>query len=116
MPTPEERPITITISRARRVLLTKAIVEALDLQPNQRIDLVPQARGLPWLLDTQSRTGPLLRWRRDGKAWLTLAHHLGAEHFHRPAVNTQGRTLAIRTLTLTSECPARPGIYYLQPD
>ena len=108
--------LSITVSRARRVLLSKALVQALNLQPDQRLDLIPQARGLPWLLDTKSRTGPPMRWRRDGKAWLTLAHHFGTEHFHKPALGTAGRTLATRTLTLTTEDPDRPGIYLLQPD
>lgn len=116
--------LTITISRARRILLTKGLLTALNLQDGQRLDLVPQPRGLSWLLDTQSRTGPQLRYRRDGKAWLTLAHHLSPEHFHKPAVHDhrsgqapkQSRTLATRTLTLTTEDPDRPGIYFLQPD
>ena len=109
-------PVTITVSRARRVLLNKALLQALNLQPGQRIDLVPQARGLPWLLDTHSRTGPHLRWRPDGKAWLTLAHHRGPEHFHKPGVNTPGRALPLRTLTLSTEDTTRPGVFFLQPD
>lgn len=108
--------LTITVSRARRVLLTKALLIELGLQDGQCIDLVPQPRGLPWLLDTQSRTGPRLRYRRDGKAWLTLAHHLGPEHFHKPGLHGTSRTLPTRILTLTTEDAARPGVFFLQPD
>lgn len=117
-PAPPAAAIVLTVSRAdRRVLLPKALVRALHLAAGQRLDLVPPPRrGGLWLLDTASRTGLPVRLRPDGKAWLTLVHHLGPEHFHRPNPGTTGTAATARVLTLHDEDPARPGVYFLSPD
>lgn len=115
--------LTITVSKSRRVLLSKALIQHFDLQEGQQIDIVPQPPGTPWLLDLKSRTGSsvILRGdksgKQDGKGWLTLAHHLGVIHFFKPT--GQGKTgvrLPTRTLTLGEQDPDRPGIYFLYPD
>lgn len=112
----------LTVSHTRRVLLSKALVCLLNIQDGQRLDLVPPVRSTRggratlWHLDTQSRTGYPVRLRRDGKAWLTIAHHLGPEHLHRPAVGvSKGTALSNRRLRLGLEDSTRPGIYFLHP-
>lgn len=121
LPTTEELP-PLTVSTTRRVLLSKALVIRLNIQDGQRLDIVPPVRATRggratlWHLDTQSRTGYPVRIRRDGKAWLTIAHHIGTEHLHRPGVgSSKGLALSNRRLRLGKEDATRPGIYFLHP-
>ncbi len=103
---------TITISRARRQLLSKGLLIALNLTDGQRLDLVPgDTKADPWLLDTRSRIGPCLRLRDDGKAWLTLAHPIAETYFRRRGPSRRTEWLPTRTLELAGPCPDRPGVY-----
>lgn len=116
-PAPVVAPPTITISRARRQLLSKNIIMTLGLSDGQRLDLVPgENKADPWQLDTCSRIGSLLRIRDDHKGWLTLAHPIDETHFRRR--NSRGRTetLPTRTLSLLGESPTHQGVYLFTID